>query len=98
LLPALRAARKANKTVLAVFAIQWVCGRFGGCSMSHQEPISLKRFAEQTGLSAPYLLRLCRAGRVIGARKHVLTKKWVIYPPAKLVPGPNWCASKGGAA
>jgi hypothetical protein len=69
-----------------------------GDNPSHREPITLRRFAEQVGLSESYLLKLCRAGRVIGARKHVLTKKWVIYPPAKLVPGPNWVSSKGGAA
>jgi hypothetical protein len=68
--------------------------------MSHQDGISLRRFAEQVGLSESYLLRLCRAGRVIGARKHVLTKKWVIYPPARLV-YVGWTArpvtaSKGG--
>ncbi|MBW8329125.1 MAG: hypothetical protein K0M48_08270 [Thiobacillus sp.] len=69
--------------------------------MSQQDGISLRRFAEQVGLSESYLLRLCRAGRIIGARKHVLTKKWIVYPPARLVLG--WSArpvtaSKGGAA
>jgi hypothetical protein len=64
--------------------------------MSQIEGISLRRYAQQVGLSESYLLRLCRAGRVIGARKHVLTKKWVIYPPAKLVLG--WNPRKGGAA
>lgn len=52
--------------------------------MSHQNGISLRRFAEQTGVTERTLLRWCRAGKVIGARKHVLTGKWVIYPPAKL--------------
>ena len=66
--------------------------------MSHQDGISLRRFAEQSGLSESYLLRLCRAGRVIGARKHVLTKRWVIYPPARLVLGWNPRQVKGGAA
>lgn len=66
--------------------------------MSQQDGISLRRFAEQSGLSESYLLRLCRAGRVFGARKHPLTKRWVIYPPAKLLPGTNWRSSKGGAA
>lgn len=69
--------------------------------MSHQDGITLRRFAEKVGLSESYLLRLCRSGRVIGARKHVLTKKWMIYPPAKLVTGSgDWRfpALKGGAA
>lgn len=52
--------------------------------MSHQDGISLRRFAAQIGVSERCLLRWCRAGKVIGARKHVLTGKWVIYPPAKL--------------
>lgn len=52
--------------------------------MSQQDGISLRRFAEQTGVSERILLRWCRAGKVVGARKHPLTKKWTIYPPAKL--------------
>lgn len=66
--------------------------------MSQQDGISLRRFAEKTGFSESYLLRLCRAGRVIGARKHVLTKKWIIYPPAKLVLGWASRGPQGGAA
>lgn len=66
--------------------------------MSQQDGISLRRFAEKTGFSESYLLRLCRAGRVIGARKHVQTKKWIIYPPAKLVLGWASRQPKGGAA
>lgn len=49
-----------------------------------QEPITLRRFADQIGVSERVLLRWCRAGKVVGARKHPLTKKWTIYPPAKL--------------
>lgn len=52
--------------------------------MSHQDGISLKRFAENLGVSEGCLLRWCRAGKVVGARKHPLTKKWTIYPLAKL--------------
>jgi hypothetical protein len=52
--------------------------------MSQNEPVSAKRFAERLGISERCLLRWCRSGKVIGARKHVLTGKWVIYPPAKL--------------
>ena len=67
--------------------------------MSHQEPISLRRFAESTGIPQKLLSRWCTEGRVIGARKHVLTKKWWIYPPAKLAPGwRNMPQRKGGAA
>jgi hypothetical protein len=55
----------------------------------HQQPngVSVFTFSKMTGISEGYLLKLCRAGRVIGARKHPLTKKWWIYPPAKLITG-----------
>lgn len=54
----------------------------------HQEQgVSLRRFSEQTGVSEKQLYRYAVAGRIIGARKHPLTKKWFIYPPAKLVTG-----------
>jgi phage antirepressor YoqD-like protein len=68
--------------------------------MSHKEPISVRRFAEHLGISERCLLRWCRDGKVIGARKHPLTKRWVIYPPARLATGTNWRfpALKGGAA
>ena len=66
--------------------------------MSQQDGISLRRFAEQVGLSEGYLVKLCRAGRVFGARKHVLTGKWIIYPPAKLLLGWSPRKLKGGAA
>ena len=53
--------------------------------MSQQPGISLRRFAESIGVSEHRLQIWCRQGKVIGARKHPLTKKWCIYPPAKLV-------------
>lgn len=52
--------------------------------MSQIEGISLRKFAESIGVREVVLMRWCRAGKVIGARKHPLTKKWTIYPPAKL--------------
>ena len=67
--------------------------------MSHQQPVSLRRFAESTGLRQALLLRYCREGKIIGARKHVLTKQWWIYPPATFAMG--WCklpTLKGGAS
>jgi len=71
--------------------------------MSQQDGIPLKRFAENLGVSERVLLRWCRAGKVVGARKHVLTGKWVIYPPSKLCldgmyPQSLRMLSKGGAA
>ena len=67
--------------------------------MSHQEPISLRRFAESTGLPHRLLSRYCREGKIIGARKHHLTKQWWIYPPAKFAMGWRKMPTvKGGAA
>jgi len=51
-----------------------------------QEGMSLHRFAELTGVSENKLQRYAKAGRILGARKHPLTRKWWIYPPAKIVP------------
>jgi hypothetical protein len=52
-----------------------------------QQGVSLATFSHMTGLSVLALTRYCRLGRIIGARKHPLTKKWWIYPPAKLLTG-----------
>lgn len=48
--------------------------------------LSIVAFAERHGLSVGKIRYLCKHGRILGARKHVLTKQWWIYPPAKLVP------------
>lgn len=50
-----------------------------------QQGVSLRTFSEQTGIREGQLLHYARKGCIIGARKHPLTKKWWIYPPAKLV-------------
>ena len=55
-----------------------------------QQGVSLLAFSEQTGVSVQQLQKLAKAGRIIGARKHPLTKKWWVYPPAKLVCGRHW--------
>lgn len=49
--------------------------------------VSLTKFSHLTGVSEAQLLKYARAGRILGARKHPLTKKWWIYPPAKLITG-----------
>lgn len=49
------------------------------------EGVSARMFAEHTGLPAAYVLKLCREGKIFGARLHCRTKKWWIYPPAKLL-------------
>lgn len=48
--------------------------------------VSLRSFSATTGLSLDLLRKYCMQGRILGARKHVLTKQWWIYPPAKIVP------------
>lgn len=53
---------------------------------SRNEPVSLRSFSLNTGLSLGLLRKFCNQGRILGARKHVLTKQWWIYPPAKIVP------------
>lgn len=52
-----------------------------------QEGVSLATFSLITGVSVSALQKHCQCGRIIGARKHPLTKKWWIYPPAKLLLG-----------
>lgn len=55
----------------------------------HQQQggMSLRAFAEQNGLSVQHIQKCAKAGRIVGARKNPLTKKWWIYPPAKLLKG-----------
>ena len=53
------------------------------------------QFAAQLGLSSRYVLNLCRNGKVFGASKHPLTKKWWIYPPAKLLCEPRKLSASG---
>jgi hypothetical protein len=47
--------------------------------------VSLRAFAARLGLREARLLSWCRKGRILGARKHPLTKKWWIFPPAKIL-------------
>lgn len=58
-----------------------------GKNYARDRGVSLARFARDRGLSEAFLRSCCRSGRILGARKHPLTKKWWIYPPAKLVLG-----------
>lgn len=50
------------------------------------EPMTAATFARLHGLTEQCILKHCRAGRIVGARKHPLTKKWLIFPPAKIAP------------
>ncbi|MBI5626492.1 MAG: hypothetical protein HY935_04730, partial [Nitrosomonadales bacterium] len=52
-----------------------------------QEGMSLDTFSRLSGVSVQQLQRYAKTGRIIGARKHPLTRKWWIYPPAKLLTG-----------
>lgn len=47
--------------------------------------VSARTFAERHGLRELTVIKYCRQGRIFGARQHVLTRKWWIYPPAKLL-------------
>jgi len=53
--------------------------------MSQSEGVTVGRFARDHGFTENFVRRLAKTGRIIGARKHPLTKKWIIFPPAKLV-------------
>ena len=55
--------------------------------MHQQKGVSLRAFSEQTGIREGQLLHYIHKGQILGARKHPLTKKWWVYPPAKLVLG-----------
>lgn len=48
--------------------------------------VSVRTFAVRLGLNESTVLQYCRKGRIFGARKHPLTGKWWIFPPAKLLP------------
>lgn len=50
-----------------------------------QKGLSAAAYADRLHLPVSKITRYCRQGRIWGARKHPLTKKWWIYPPAKLL-------------
>ena len=52
-----------------------------------QQGVSLRAFSEQSGIREGQLRYYAKKGQILGARKHPLTKKWWIYPPAKLLLG-----------
>jgi len=56
-------------------------------SLIQSQGVSLATFSRMTGVSEACLQKYARAGRIIGARKHPLSKKWWVYPPAKLYTG-----------
>jgi len=56
-------------------------------TLHQQDGMSIAAFSLLTGVSVKQLLKYAKAGRIIGARKNPLSKKWWIYPPAKLLTG-----------
>ncbi len=61
----------------------------------HQEAaMSLQEFADREGLTASQVLRCAKKGLILGARKDARTKRWTIYPPAKLLRRPQDCAQR----
>ena len=51
--------------------------------------LSVVSFAQNCGLSVSYVKKLCRDGKIFGARLHGQTRQWWIYPPAKLLCEPR---------
>lgn len=58
----------------------------------HQQQggMSLEDFAKLCGKSASQLQRLAKKGRIVGASKHAISKKWWVYPPAQIIEGRHW--------
>ncbi len=44
--------------------------------------MSIAAFARRCGITEATILRYARNGRIFGARKHPLTKKWWVFPDA----------------
>lgn len=57
----------------------------------HQQDggLSIQAFAEREGLTPGQVKRCIKRGKVVGARKDARTKKWFVYPPAKLLERPR---------
>lgn len=62
----------------------------------HQQQggMSARDFAALHGLTGQQLKRLLKAGKVLGASRHPLSKHWWIYPPAKLLEVPRPCTKR----
>lgn len=53
----------------------------------HQQDggMTVQAFADQQGITLEMMRYYVKAGRVVGARQDSRSKRWTIYPPAKLV-------------
>ncbi|WP_435626754.1 hypothetical protein [Candidatus Ferrigenium straubiae] len=66
----------------------------------HQQAgaLTLKAFAEREGMTFGQVVRYAKSGWILGARKDARSKKWSIYPPAKLLKHPRKRGAPGVAA
>lgn len=66
----------------------------------HQQDGSMtaQAFADQEGLSLKQVLTAARRGQLLGARQNPLSKRWWVYPPAKLLSRPRSYAKRSSAA
>ena len=64
----------------------------------HQQDGSMtaQAFADKEGLSLKQVLTAARRGQLLGARQNPLSKKWWVYPPAKLLSRPRSYTKRSG--
>ena len=48
-------------------------------------PWTISQFAVRTGISEVKVRKLIKLRRIIGVSQHPLTKRWLIFPPAKVL-------------
>lgn len=48
-------------------------------------PWTVCQFAKLTGISEQRVRQLIQLNRIVGVSKHPLTKRWLIFPPAKVL-------------
>lgn len=53
----------------------------------HQQQggMTLQAFAQMHGMTGKEMRRYAAAGRIVGARQDARSKKWTVFPPAKLI-------------
>lgn len=56
--------------------------------------MSLQAFADKEGISKRQMLSMVKRGLVMGAQRDSRSKKWCIYPPAKLLQQPRSCKKR----
>lgn len=65
----------------------------------HQQSgvMTVQEFAEREGLTIAQAIYRFKKGQVLGARKDARSKKWAVYPPAKLLSRPQHHLAQRGA-